>query len=113
MKAKSQSIKHKLEKMIEETPNDAYEVKESLGYINRDKVVKTFYLKLFIFALIVLFFLANIAASVWRISTVPDSKYYMTTMSGHLYNLKPVEVDKGKLRALKKKFEVENGIKQN
>lgn len=105
VKNKKVSITKLLTQKLDNESNDSFAKKESLGYINRDKPIKSFYIRMFIFSFMVVFFVVNMTIAFIRYAAIPDSSYYLTTMDGRIHKIEPSDVTKEKLLLLKKEYE--------
>jgi hypothetical protein len=63
-----------------------------LGYVNKGKPVRELYIRLYLIAALVVFFLCNMVIAILGFSSIPESSYHMTTMSGELHEMKPREI---------------------
>lgn len=106
------SIEKRLLSKMKETENESFQIKKSMGYIDKSKPVREFYVRLFILFALVIFFSVNMFFSFYRYTSIPDPNYFLTTMDGKLHQIDPLIMSKEQLIAIKKEYEKENEKKQ-
>ena len=75
-----------------------------LGYVNKRKPVRELYIRLYLIAALVVFFLCNMVIAILGFSSIPESSYHMTTMSGELHEMKPREINSKELDDLIREY---------
>lgn len=102
------SLEKALTAKIKNTKNDAFEKKRAMGYIDKSKPIRDFYLRIFLLSFIVVFFVVNMTFAFYRYVTIPESRYFLTTMDGKLHEITPQDVTKEQLIIIKRKHEATN-----